>query len=126
MDVLLTAIAPAFSLLFGDMQFAPLRQRAAADQLKAEGQGAGFHAGKCADLEPHAGNPPRAGLLRLLFNNFQRPLAEGDFVHSRLRIAMRLLCNNDARMKSSWQSMSMSTPRGCHRHVASAEFDTKT
>lgn len=75
MDVLLTAIAPAFSLLFGDMQFAPLRQRAAADQLKAEGQGAGFHAGKCADLEPHAGNPPRAGLLRLLFNNFQRPLA---------------------------------------------------
>ena len=37
MDVLLTAIAPAFSLLFGDMQFASLRQRAAADQLKAEG-----------------------------------------------------------------------------------------
>ena len=34
MDVLLTAIAPAFSLLFGDMQFAPLRQRAAADQLQ--------------------------------------------------------------------------------------------
>ncbi|ESB00958.1 hypothetical protein HMPREF1619_02914 [Klebsiella pneumoniae 909957] len=39
---------------------------------------------------------------------------------------MRLLCNNDARMKSSWQSMSMSTPRGCHRHVASAEVDIKT
>ena len=65
MDVLLTAFAPAFSLLFGDMQFTPLRQRAAADQLKAEGQGAGFDAGKCPDLKPHAGHPSRAGLLRL-------------------------------------------------------------
>jgi hypothetical protein len=72
------------------MQFAAFRQRAAAHQLKAEGQGAGFHAGKCADLQPHAGHPTRAGLLRLLFNNFQRPLAKGDFVHGRLRIAMRL------------------------------------
>jgi hypothetical protein len=38
----------------------------------------------------HTPVPPRAGLLRLLFNNFQRPLAKGDFVHGRLRIAMRL------------------------------------
>ena len=38
-----------------------------------------------------------SGLLRLLFNNFQRPLAKSDFVHGRLRIAMGHICNNDAR-----------------------------
>ncbi len=87
-------------------------------QLKTEGQCAGFHAGKCADLQPHAGNPTCAGLLRLLFNNFQRPLAKSDFVHGRLRIAMGHICNNDARSSLLSDQLSMTTADGCHRHVS--------
>ena len=75
MHILLTAFTPAFSLLLGNVQRAAFRQRAAAHQFKTEGEGAGLHAGKRANLQPHAGDPARAVLPRLLLNNFQRPLA---------------------------------------------------
>ncbi|STW68011.1 Uncharacterised protein [Klebsiella pneumoniae] len=101
MDVLLTAIAPAFSLLFGDMQFAPLasvpRQTSSKQKVRALAS-----TQENAPTLSHTPVTRRApACCACCFNNFQRPLAEGDFVHSRLRIAMRLLCNNDARMKSS-------------------------
>lgn len=63
------------------MQCATFRQRAAAHQLKTEGEGAGLDAGKRPDLQPDAGHALRMVLHSLLFDKFQCPLAEGDFVH---------------------------------------------
>ena len=58
------------------MQVAAFRQRAAAHQLKTEGEGAGLDAGKRPDLQPDAGDAFRVVLHCLLFDKFQCPLAD--------------------------------------------------
>jgi hypothetical protein len=78
------------------MELAAFRQRAAAHQLKAEMQGAGLDAGKCSDLQPDAGDALRVVLHCLLFDKFQSPLAEGDFVHDASSMNCAIECNNGA------------------------------
>jgi len=81
LDVLLTVLTPAFRLLFFQMQPAAFGQGAAAHQLKAKLQRAAFHTGKSADAQPDIRHPFRVMLMGLLFDQFQRLLAEGNFVH---------------------------------------------
>jgi len=81
LDISLTVLTPAFRLLLFEMQPAAFGQSAAAHQLKAKFQRAAFDAGKGTDAQPDIGHPLRVVLMGLLFDQFQRLLAEGDFVH---------------------------------------------
>jgi hypothetical protein len=80
-DELLAVMAPAFGFLLVDMKLAAFRQRAAADQIKAKLQGAGFHAREGADFQPDAGDAAGVVLAGMAFDKFDCALAKGDFVH---------------------------------------------
>jgi len=81
LDVGFAILTPAFRLLFFEMQGAAFGDRLAAHQLKAKLQGAALHTGEGADAQPDARHAFRLMLVSLFFDQFQRLLAEGDFVH---------------------------------------------
>jgi len=81
LDVRFAILTPAFRLLLFEMQGAAFGDRLAAHQLKAKLQGAALHAGEGADAQPDARHAFRLMLVSLFFDQFQRLLAKGDFVH---------------------------------------------